>query len=262
MKSNKLLLLVVLIVVLVGSQVMAGELTGEEIIEKTDELSVDDLNADLEMKIIKSGRERVRKLTMVSHKADDGVEKSLIRFLSPSDVRGTGFLSIDNPEGVDEQYLYLPALGKPRRISSEERGGSFMGSDLTYEDLSPSKEDYRHKLIGTEIIDEDEVYVVESTPVTEEIQDDVGFSKKISYIRKDIFVLIKAEYLDDQGNVSKKMVVSNFEEITDNLWYGTYMVMEDLKKESKTILEYDNLEYDTDISDDYFSIRQLTRPVR
>lgn len=263
MRFNRLFLLGLLITVLVSGQVLAEDLTGEEIIDRTESLSsVDDLSADLEMKIIRSGRERVRELTMVSQESDNGIEKSLIRFLSPSDVRGTGFLSIDNPEGADEQYLYLPALGKPRRISSEDRGGKFMGSDLTYEDISPSKEDYNHQLIGTETIDDNIVYLVESTPVTEKIKEDVGFAKKISYIRKDIFTLVKAEYFDDQGKVTRRLVVSNLKKISDDLWFGTYMVMEDLVKKSKTILEYNNIEVNTGIRDDFFSIRQLTRPAR
>lgn len=137
-----------------------------------------------------------------------------------------------------------------------------MGSDFTYEDISPSKEDYKHQLIGTETIDDNIVYLVESTPVTEKIKEDVGFAKKISYIRKDIFTLVKAEYFDDQGKVSRRLLVSNLKKITDDLWFGTYMAMEDLIKRSKTTLEYSNIEVNTGISNNFFSIRQLTRPVR
>lgn len=263
MKLKKLLLLGMLFVLLPGGQVLAEGLTGAEIIDRTKSVSsVDDLSADLEMRIIRSGRERVRELSMVSRETEDGIEKSLIRFLSPADVRGTGFLSINKSEGTDEQYLYLPALGKPRRISSEDRGGQFMGSDFTYEDLSPSKEDYSHMLLGTENIDDYEVYVVESVPVTEKIREDVGFAKKLSYIRKDNFTLIKAEYLNSQDQIIRRLKVSKFHKITDDLFLGTYMVMEDLSKESKTVLKYKNIKVNTGISDSHFSIRQLTRPVR
>lgn len=103
--------------------------------------------------------------------------------------------------------------------------------------------------------------MVESVPVTDKISADIGFSKKISYIRKDIFTLVRAEYLDSENKIIRKMEVSNLKEITDDLWFGTHMEMEDLEEASRTVLEYENIEYNTDINEDYFTIRHLTRTV-
>lgn len=242
---------------------MAGELTGGEIIERSESLSsVDDLSVEIEMRIIKSGRERSRELSMIIMENEDGSEKSLIRFLSPTDVRGTGFLSIINPESTNEQYLYLPALGKPRRISSEDRGGQFMGSDFTYEDISPDKEDYEYRLLNSDYINENEVYVVESIPKTEKLKKDLGFAKKISYISKDQYFLIRAEYLNEKEEQIRILEVSDYKQIIDEFWLGTYMLMEDLIKDSKTVLVYKNLIANTGIDESYFTIRELSRPVR
>lgn len=263
MKYNRIILLVFILYLFVSSFVMAGELSGEEIINRAENLSsVDDLSVEIEMRIIKSGRERSRELSMIIMENEDGSEKSLIRFLSPVDIRGTGFLSIINPESANEQYLYLPALGKPRRISSEDRGGQFMGSDFTYEDISPDKEDYEHKIINSVFENEQEVYVVESIPKTEKLKKDLGFAKKISYISKDQFFLIRAEYLSEKGEQIRRLEVSDYKQIIDEFWFGTYMLMEDLIKESKTVLVYKNIVANTGVDESYFTIRELSRPVR
>jgi len=264
MRTRKIFIILFLLMFSVSAQVLAGEeLTGREIIEKMETVtSVNDMQAEMVMRIIhRSGKERIRELKTASSKNDAGVEKSLIRFLSPADVRGTGFLSIDRPDGADEQYLYLPALGKPRRLSSEERGGSFMGSDLSYEDLSPTIDDYTYTLISTEEIGDKEVYVVESQPVSAKVREDVGFAKKIYWIRKDIMTLIKAEFADSSGTVIKLMEVSQIKQIEGKFWLGTKIDIKDLEDGSRTVLEYRNIEINSGLTDNNFTIRQLTRPL-
>ena len=252
-----------LLLILSSYQVFGQELTGEEIIEKTQTVeSLKDIRGVIEMKIIhKTGKERIMELNVIGLEAEDGIEKSLIRFTKPTKIKGTGFLSISDPNGPDESYLYLPALGKPRRISSEERGGNFMGSDFTYEDMAPSHEDYEHKLVRTEEIDGKEYYIIESVPKTNEIRRDVGFAKKITWIEKDRFIVLKSEYLDINGNLIRVLEMSDYQQVGEDAWIPIKMEMKTIDKDSRTTLEYKNLEVNTGLSDEDFTIRQLTRPI-
>ncbi len=263
MNIKQLLVILVVCIMISFTSVYAEELTGRDIIDKSNEMeSVNNMQAEIKMTIInKSGQERVRELKTYSMKTGDEVEKSLIQFLNPADIRGTGFLSINNPEGADEQYLYLPALGKERRLSSDERGGSFMGSDFTYEDISPDSNDYTHCLLRSDILDEIDVYIVESIPVSEKIKKELGFTKRISWIRKDNFVLIKAEYHNHNGDIFKRLNVLEVEEVDEGLFMHIHLEMRDLEKGSRTLLKYKQIEINTGLDDSYFSIRHLTRPI-
>ncbi|MBN2395880.1 MAG: outer membrane lipoprotein-sorting protein [Candidatus Atribacteria bacterium] len=247
----------------VVNQGIAQELTGKEIIEHTESIeTLKDLRGSMEMQIInKSGKARVRELTIIGLENEEGIEKSLIRFLKPSKVKGTGFLTISNPDGPDESYLYLPALGKPRRLSSEERGGNFMGSDFTNEDMSSCHEDYEHNLLNIEEIDDVAYYVVESVPKTEKMQQDVGFARKLTWISHDKFQVLKMEVLDINGKIIRILNYDEYQEIEKDAWIPTRLEMATIESGSRTILEYKNIEVNTGLTDDDFSIRQLTRPL-
>ena len=136
-----------------------------------------------------------------------------------------------------------------------------MGSDLSYEDLSPTIDDYTYTLISTEEIDGKEVYIIESQPVSAKVREDVGFAKKIYWIRKDIMTLIKAEFEDSSGTVIKVLEVSEIKHIDEELWLGTKIEIKDLEDGSRTVLEYKNVETNTGLTDSFFTIRQLTRPL-
>ena len=262
-KINILLIIVLLITILAFGQVSAVDLNGREIFDRAQTLdAVNDFKAEMKMTIIRqSARKRVRKLETKTLTQENGIEMTMMRFLEPADVRGTGFLTIEDPDGADKTYLYLPAMGKPRRISSEERGGNFMGSDFTYEDLSFTLSDYNHKLLGGEKIDGDDVYVVESIPVSKDIKDNVGFTKRKSYFSKERLVMLKSIYFNERGKKFKKLINSEFKQIKDGEWLVTRMVMQNEEAGSKTIIEYDDFEINTGISADQFSVRQLTRPL-
>ena len=143
MKKKSLFGISLVCFVLALAAAAAAEPSGRDIIKRLDEMgSVRDMTAELEMRIInKTGLERVRQLSMASRRGADGTRKVLIRFLAPADVKGTGFLNLSPARGENESWLYLPALGKPRRIAAEERSSSFMGSDFSYADIGMLKID-------------------------------------------------------------------------------------------------------------------------
>ncbi len=245
----------------VGVAAGAADLSGRDIIEHLDEMgTVQDLTADLEMRLVGRDGQRVRQLTLVTKRGSDGSHKMLIRFRLPADVRGTGFLSISRPGGADESWLFLPALGKPRRIAAEERGSGFMGSDFTYADIGLIEiDDYRHTLLRTERYEGDECFVVESLPVSEEIRRADGFAKKTWWIRQETYTVAKAEFADKFGKILKTLRGTEVVFLGASAWLAARMEMKNLESGTRTVITFSNMKVNTGVADDYFSIRQLTK---
>ncbi len=239
------------------------DLTGREIMQKADEENdTDDSTYLLTMEIRRGNSKRVRKMKMWMKSDEQGNERSLIRFIWPAQVKGTGFLTIEHSDRDDDQWLYLPALKKVRRIASSKKGGSFMGSDFAYADMGGgSIDDYTYKLVGSEVIDGNDCYVVEETPATEKIKKDEGYSKKITWIRKDIFYRAQVKYYDKHGNYLKIMKLSDFRKIEEaDVWLATYIITtNEQKKGNETAVTYDEIEVNTGIPDDFFTQRYLVK---
>lgn len=195
--------------------------------------------------IDKDGDQKVRKSEMYQK----GDEMRLVRFLSPADQKGIGFLSLPN----DVMYLYLPAFHKIRRIASHVKNENFAGTDFSYDDMSSFKyaEEYNAKLLDTK----DEVYVLELTPKPGIEKD---YSKLIIEIRKDNFYPVKIDHYDKAGNLWKVMTRKKIEK-KGNYWVSMEMEMKDLKKNHSTKMITDKIEFDTGLSDKVFSKRNLKK---
>lgn len=242
--------------------IIAGDLTGREILEESQTLDVvDDFEAEASLQIIRGDRTRERELIMLSIKTEDGEERALTRFTAPSDVEGTGFLNITYPDGEEESWLYLPAMGSERRMVSDERGGSFMGSDFTYEDISMTLDDYHHEIIDQQELNEREVYVIESVPVSDEIADDIEASKRVTYIDSENLYIHQIEVFDLNGNLDRTIYAENIQEIVEGLFMPLRMVVETENGDS-TILEYRNVQADVGIDPADLSRRNLSRPIQ
>jgi len=240
----------------------AANLSGRDVIKRLDEMgSVQDLTADLEMRLIgQDGQERVRQLTLVTKRGGDGSRKMLMRFRLPADVKGTGFLSLSRPGSADESWLFLPALGKPRRIAGAERGSSFMGSDFTYADIGLIKiDDYRHTFVRTDQLEGEEVYVVESQPVSEEIRRADGFTRKTWWIRQETYTVAKAEFADNTGRLLKFLRGTDVVALGSGAWLAARMEMKNMESGTRTVITFKNIKVNTGVADDYFSTRQLTK---
>ncbi|OQX76679.1 MAG: hypothetical protein B6D61_08435 [Bacteroidetes bacterium 4484_249] len=195
--------------------------------------------------IDKDGDEKVRKSEMYQK----GDEMRLVRFLSPADQKGIGFLSLPD----DVMYLYLPAFHKIRRIASHVKNENFAGTDFSYDDMSSFKyaEEYNAKLLETK----DDVYVLELTPKPGIEKD---YSKLIMEIRKDNFYPVKINHYDKAGNLWKVLERKKIEK-KGNYWISMEMEMKDLKKNHSTKMITDKIEFDTGLSDKVFSKRNLKK---
>ncbi len=241
-----------------GFLLNAEELTGEQIMRKADAREKPKTSKQTTtMKLIdKRGKERVR--SVVGYSKDFGsVKKTIMVFKKPADVKGVGYLSFDYDEaGKDsDSWLFLPALGKPRRISGSSKNDDFMGTDFTYSDMGErSIDEDEHRLIKEETIDGNKCWVVESRPKDKKNL----YSKTISWIRQDVLIPVKVEFYDKKSNLMKVLTNSNIQKIRgiDTI---LKMEMNNIQKNHKTIILYDNTEFNIVVNDSYFTVASMER---
>ncbi len=254
----KTLKLVVAVAVILATSFGANaQLTGKQIVEKAYNLPTgEDQTSVLTMTLTnKSGQTRVRKIQQYTKQIGD-IEKSIMFFLSPADVKNTSFMnwSYDSDKS-DDQWIYLPALKKVKRISSDSKSDYFMGSDFTYDDLGDRKLDADvHKLLKEETINGKACYVVESVSKDE----DYMYSKTKTWIRKDNFVGMKKEFYDEDAELLKILTLKKVEKIS-GLWIRTHSEMKNVQKNHKTSMVLSNIKVNSGVPTSKFSERMMTR---
>lgn len=214
----KNIIITTLIVISVMNVAYTQELTAREIVDKsikTTETKGSEMISELKILDAK-GRERIRKTAIISKEFTD-VKKTIIKFLYPADVKGTGMLIFDYEDKQDDMWIYMPALRKTRRIVSSEKSKSFMGSEFSNADMSmPNLNEFNYKVLGEENLNGISCYMIESTPINEDIADENGFSKRITWIAKDDFLSHKVEYYDLDEELHKITTLKKFELIDPN----------------------------------------------
>jgi outer membrane lipoprotein-sorting protein len=214
---------------------------------------VENATAQIELTIVnKRGKERVRIISVRSAKLQQQ-DHSLIRFETPADVAGTGFLVVAQPERADDQFLYLPALGKVKRISSSQRNQQFMGTDLTYADLeSKNLEDSTLKRLADGKVGSHETYVIESIPKDESKE----YGKTISWIHKTSFVPLKVKFYDRKLDLLKTLTTKELKK-RDGRWVVMRSVINNAQKNSQTKLRVLSLDLTTTLGPHHFTQRAL-----
>ncbi|KAA3613330.1 MAG: outer membrane lipoprotein-sorting protein [Calditrichaeota bacterium] len=260
-----LTILVVFFIVVSVQHSGAQSLTALEIVTKMqDREDGDNSISDMEMILIdKNKKTRVRKIrTFTKDKGEDS--QRIMFFLSPSDVKGTGFLTYDFDDygKDDDQWLYLPALKKVKRISASDKSSSFMGSDFNYSDMtSKNLPDYNFTLMKELEIDGVKAWQIQSIPKTTEIMDETGYEKGVIFIRQDNFVAIRGIYWVYKSNRRKYMEVKNLQ-IIDGVWTATEIHMttkEGRESIHKTIIKHHDVRYNQELNENLFTTRQLEK---
>jgi len=199
--------------------------------------------------INKKGRKRFRNLIIVIKKYGD-LSKSYMRFTSPADIEGTAFLTWEKKDGDDDQFLYLPALQRVRRIVSSQKSNRFVNTDYTYEDLqSREVEQDTHTVLREEKIDNYDCWVLESIPKT---SDDSQYSKRITWIIKEIYLPIKTEFYDKKNKLYKILTGKKIQQI-DGIWTILDAEMTDLNKIHRTLMKIDEIKYNRSVPDETFT---------
>ena len=263
------ILLTVLALVWFAEPVSADEpLSGRQIMELVDDR--DDGNRaiwDMEMVLIdKRDNRRIRKIRY--HRIDQGEDLEDTHFMmffdAPADVKDTGFLTYDydDDEKDDDQWLYLPALKKTKRIASNDKSGSFMGSDFSYSDMTSRELDnYDYRLLKEDVLNGHEVWIVEAIPNNEKEIRETGYTKTIAFVRKDNYVIVRAKNWLKKAGRNKYLDVKKLE-LIDGIWVETEMHMTTKKgKETlhKTILSSHNVKFNQDLDPTDFKVRTLEK---
>lgn len=241
-------------------------LSGREIMEKVNARDEGDRSTgEMEMILIdKKGKKRVRKLKTFGRKKDKDT-LSLMFFLSPADVKNTGFLTYDyNESGKDDdQWLYLPALRKTKRIAAGDKSGSFMGSDLNYSDMTtPDLDLYDYTLMKETEVRGNKVWQIKAVPKSKDEAKKSGYSKSVIFIRQDNYVMIRAVRWVYKKRRNKYLDVKKLEKI-DGIWVSTEMhvtTKTGKKTLHKTILKQKNIRFNQDeVNADLFTVRRLEK---
>lgn len=239
---------------------LADELTAVQIADKAyaqEFMGMSTGVSQVRMSLInKRGETRVRRFQAKS--ADvAGARHSLVRFLSPPDVQGTSFLLIEKRDANDDQYLYLPALKRVRRIAGSQRGSSFMGSDFSYADMESrdvTQSDWKRH--PDEKVGPLDCYKLEATPNK---PDDDDYKRSEIWVHKETWLPVKMKMYDRKtGALRKTLFVEEFKKI-DGRWIVTKAKMANAKKKTATRIEVEEIKLEVVIPPETFTVEALSK---
>jgi Outer membrane lipoprotein-sorting protein len=197
-----------------------------------------------------AGRESRRNVVERKIEEDEQPNKTLGIFLEPADVRGTVMLTFEKSFGSDEQWLYLPAYKRTKKINAENKSGSFLGTEFSWEDISTSeltKYHYRY------LRDEGNTWVVERVPVYKFS----GYTRELTWVNKDNHQTIKIEYYDRKSELLKTLVQENWEKYLDRYWRPLRMEMTNHVNHKKTVITLSPYKMDAGLDKKMFSSLDL-----
>lgn len=222
------------------------------------------LSRDMTIQLIdRKGHKRTQQ-TQTFRKYFDNAKKIVIFYKKPANVSNTAFLTWDYFDSSvdDDQWLYLPALRKVRRISASGRGDYFLGTDLTYEDIKKdgkiAEEDYNFTLKGQEEVNGINTWVVEAIPNSQATQEELGYSKILLYVDESNWMPQLIKYWDEAGNYLKSTQFKNIQKI-DGIWSALNIHVENSKTGHKTELEFTNVTFLKPIAPRLFEKEALKR---
>ena len=237
--------------------------TGDEIAQRINARDEGEaVSRTLVMELIdRRGKKRVRE-TLGFRKYYGEEKRTVIYYKSPKNVKGTAFLTYDYPgvERDDDQWLYLPAMRKVRRISASDRGDYFLGTDFTYEDIKKENkvgiEDYTRTTIGEEQVDGHHTYVVERTPINDKVAKELGYGRVVSWVDSEIWIARKSEFWDVRGNPLKTTRIKEIRPV-QGIWTAHRLEVDNHKTGHKTIFIFSDVDYERGVGDDLFTERAL-----
>lgn len=211
--------------------------------------------------INQSGEQRVRKMTVRSKLRSNGIDSAVMTgFVQPADIKGTGFLQVENSAGDDDIWVYLPALGKTRRIAANNKRDSFFGTDFSYGDiLLPAVDKYEHTLLRNETLEGEDCYVVESRPIDPKTRDDTGYARRVSWIDTRNQVERKVEYYDTKDVLLKTQLTFEVKEVEPQKgrWLAMRREMTNHQTGHKTLYVFDSFDLKGGLDDGEFTARRL-----
>lgn len=241
-----------LILVLFTCSLVLAAVPAGHVMAKVMEIQSSDTSAlDLRLTLIEpNGQMRERRIQTLSQ-TKEGLTSSLTVFLSPENVRNTRFLSIEQQGGRTEQWIYLPALKRSRRIGSSEEGGSFMGSDFSYSDMASTT--YDEKEADHLLLDEDATsWRIQSTPFAQKT-----YGKTITVVEKATYLPLRVEFYDLDGKTLVKTLVTEETDTVEGKPITKILTMKTEASGHATRLEMLQTRFEIPLSSGYFTLKFL-----
>ncbi len=246
------IILTSVVLLLIGSALSAQ--TGADIMNKVSAArKVHSSALDISMQLIdKDGSISSRRIqTLILD--DNGLTKTITLFMEPASIRNTRFLTIENRNRADDQWIYLPALRKVKRIAAGEKSGSFMGSDFSYADMGSSGSsvsDSTHTVLKEGNFNGRSCFVVESVPNT---GTDNNYGRYVSWVDKTTWLTLKVEFYSKDGRTQVKELISENISKENSHWLAKKITMETLDTGHKTILDIKQVKYDMVLNPGFFT---------
>lgn len=202
------------------------------------------------------GEESLRRLRTRFLEVEGDGDKGLLIFDDPRDVKGTALLTFSHKVGDDDQWLYLPALKRVKRIASSNKSGPFMGSEFAYEDMTSQEvEKYTYRYLRNEAHDGMDCFVVERVPV----DTNSGYTRQVVWIDTTEYRPQKVVYYDRKNALLKTLVFSSYQKYLDRFWRPGEMFMENHQNGKSTLLRWENYRFATGLTDRDFDQNTLKR---
>lgn len=204
----------------------------------------------------KRGQESRRALRMMILEGQEDGDKMLIVFEKPMDIKGTALLTHGHIKRDDDQWLYLPALGRVKRISGASKAGSFMGSEFSFEDLGTQEiEDYSYLLLSKEEYQGEEMFLVERIPIDKKS----GYSRQVTWIDQSEYRLHKVDFYDRKKALLKTLTVSGYKRYLDTYWRPDSFLMVNHQTGKSTQINVSDYNFQTGLKEKDFTKNSLKR---
>ncbi len=212
-------------------------------------------NMTMELKN-KQGDTSIRYIRIKTLEVIGDGDKSMSIFDEPADVRGTAFLTFSHAVKPDEQWLYLPALKRVKRINSKNKSGPFMGSEFAYEDIASQEvEKYTYKYLRDETLNGIDCFVIERYPAYEHS----GYTRQVAWINKIEYRPEKIVFYDRKNTLLKTLTYSGYEQYLGQFWRADEMFMDNHQTGKSTRLTWSNYQFRTGLDDSDFNKNSLKR---
>lgn len=234
--------------------------TAQQIAERALEnntFTASNARAELDLEVSKQGKVRRKRRITTKIKREKGELRSFVEFRAPADVAGTKFLSVEKKGDEAEQFIYLPAFKKVKRVVGTQRGRSFMGTDFSFADLDGRDvEEARWKRLPDAAVGGQDCFVIEGVPL-KPTEDDYG--KSVLWVHKKYLVPMRIDFFEKDGEtVQKRFTVKRLEKKSDR-WLATDAVMATLSKDTATRLKVLEVDLESKIPDEELTRRALER---
>jgi hypothetical protein len=197
---------------------------------------------------------KVSKKTWVSRRLGSyGNSKSIISFTAPAEVKGVALLVVNHPDRASDQWMWTPSIGRDRRIALQDRSTRFFGTDFSFEDLEERDvNQFDYQLTGEEAVEGAPCWRIESRPKQSKSSQ---YNLTRVWIRKDNYVAVRFDsYIKEQLVRSlRETEIQNVQ----GIWTPRRLEMTDLRRNSKTVLRIEKLEYNLPFKDEEFTLQAL-----